>query len=477
MKVSIAALVVLIASFARDSAEAFVSPQPLRVGGGRHAPPPPKQQSRLAPAVHHTPTQLQASLVDTQQLTTYFLEQVISSGVPALFTVMVIAFAASALRPKKDPNEELQFSNNPVAELYNDLYGNQQRPSSPFKFLPRPPGPTLLQNTGVPAQQYIKITNRNARLDSYQYSMDEATQSKALAASEARSRNFDKALQLGMTSSMSELSASQKGDLLKAEQEFLKGGSQLQSQIAKLQAQLTKSAIEDEMKSLGVATNDMDPAVNKTFIPQKAKFQMPPIMPTKDSKLFKEMAVLQENLMRLELAFIQTVVLILGPERANGVKAALLGDVSARGAGGLLSQLQDRPLTILVKEIEGGEERRKNVFVTQFPGDATASQVADLREEVTAIVRNSKPGDEALVVLQTGGGTVTGYGLAAAQLKRFKENGMKLTICVEQVAASGGYMMTCVADKIIASPFAVLGSIGVISDIPNVYQRLKSEGM
>jgi serine protease SohB len=72
---------------------------------------------------------------------------------------------------------------------------------------------------------------------------------------------------------------------------------------------------------------------------------------------------------------------------------------------------------------------------------------------------------------------VTGYGLAAGQLLRLKESGLKLTICVEQVAASGGYMMCCVADRIVASPMAVLGSIGVISDIPNFYERLKEEGM
>ncbi|EEC44148.1 predicted protein, partial [Phaeodactylum tricornutum CCAP 1055/1] len=117
------------------------------------------------------------------------------------------------------------------------------------------------------------------------------------------------------------------------------------------------------------------------------------------------------------------------------------------------------------------------VYVTRFPGDATASQVADLREEVTAIVRHAQPGDQALVVLQTGGGTVTGYGLAAAQLQRFRDAGMQLTVAVEQVAASGGYLMSCVADRIVASPFAVLGSIGVISDIPNVYDRLKKEGI
>eukprot|EP00543_Licmophora_paradoxa_P004470 CAMPEP_0202446368 /NCGR_PEP_ID=MMETSP1360-20130828/4873_1 /ASSEMBLY_ACC=CAM_ASM_000848 /TAXON_ID=515479 /ORGANISM="Licmophora paradoxa, Strain CCMP2313" /LENGTH=303 /DNA_ID=CAMNT_0049062819 /DNA_START=68 /DNA_END=982 /DNA_ORIENTATION=- len=113
-----------------------------------------------------------------------------------------------------------------------------------------------------------------------------------------------------------------------------------------------------------------------------------------------------------------------------------------------------------------------------FPGDVQASQVATLREEVTAILRAAQPGvDEALLVLQSGGGTVTGYGLAAGQLKRFAANGIKLTVCVEQVAASGGYMMACTADKIVASPFAVLGSIGVITDIPNVYERLKKEGI
>ncbi|EED86558.1 protease, partial [Thalassiosira pseudonana CCMP1335] len=120
---------------------------------------------------------------------------------------------------------------------------------------------------------------------------------------------------------------------------------------------------------------------------------------------------------------------------------------------------------------------RPNLFVTRFSGDVSASQVNDLREEVTGILRASQPGDEVLMILQSGGGTVTGYGLSAAQLQRFKTKGLKLTICVEQVAASGGYMMCCTADRIVASPFAVLGSIGVISDIPNAYERLKQEGI
>lgn len=176
------------------------------------------------------------------------------------------------------------------------------------------------------------------------------------------------------------------------------------------------------------------------------------------------------------------VIEIMGPDRANAIRAALLGNIAggaAGVAGGLLKSLQNRPLSAVLSTIGYSNEdgASRNVFVTEFPGDVTASQVETLREEVTAIIRAAKPGDEALVKLQTGGGTVTGYGLAAAQLQRFKQHGMKLTICVEQVAASGGYMMTCVADKVVASPFAVLGSIGVISESPNVYERLKKEGM
>merc|ERR1719223_2308265 len=122
---------------------------------------------------------------------------------------------------------------------------------------------------------------------------------------------------------------------------------------------------------------------------------------------------------------------------------------------------------------------RKHVFVLNFFGDVQASQAEQLREEVTGLLRSAKKerGDEVVLRLNTGGGTVTGYGLAAAQLMRIKDAGLKLTICVEQVAASGGYMMACVADEIVASPFAVLGSIGVISEVPNAYERLQREGI
>jgi len=129
---------------------------------------------------------------------------------------------------------------------------------------------------------------------------------------------------------------------------------------------------------------------------------------------------------------------------------------------------------------EASDMKKKNVYVIDFNGDVSASQVENLREEVSSILLLAPTNDnnlEVVVKLSSPGGTVTGYGLAAAQLTRFRAKGIPLTICVEQVAASGGYMMACVADKIVASPLAVLGSIGVISDQPNFYQRLKDEGM
>lgn len=115
--------------------------------------------------------------------------------------------------------------------------------------------------------------------------------------------------------------------------------------------------------------------------------------------------------------------------------------------------------------------------MTRFSGDTRASQVERLREEVTAILRGAAAADEALVVLESGGGTVTGYGLAAGQLQRLRRAGLRVTVVAEQVAASGGYMMCCVGDRIVGSPFCAFGSIGVLSEMPNVHSRLKQEGV
>ncbi|MCW8356480.1 protease SohB [Marinomonas pontica] len=118
------------------------------------------------------------------------------------------------------------------------------------------------------------------------------------------------------------------------------------------------------------------------------------------------------------------------------------------------------------------EESKKRLYVLDFDGDIKASAVESMREEITAVLSVAKPQDEVVVRLESGGGVVHGYGLAASQLQRIREANIPLTICVDKVAASGGYMMASVADKIIAAPFAILGSIGVVAQIPNVHRLL-----
>jgi serine protease SohB len=117
--------------------------------------------------------------------------------------------------------------------------------------------------------------------------------------------------------------------------------------------------------------------------------------------------------------------------------------------------------------------KEKRLFVVDFEGDVQASAVENLREEITAILSVAEPDDEVLVRLESAGGMVHTYGLAASQLKRIKQQNIKLNIAVDEVAASGGYMMACVADKILAAPFAIIGSIGVIGQLPNFNRLLK----
>jgi len=121
-----------------------------------------------------------------------------------------------------------------------------------------------------------------------------------------------------------------------------------------------------------------------------------------------------------------------------------------------------------------GSGARKRVFVLRFQGDLRASAVAALREEVTAVLSVATPDDEVVVILESPGGVVHGYGLAASQLQRFKDHRIALTVAVDKVAASGGYLMACVAQRIIAAPFAILGAIGVVGQMPNFNRLLKS---
>lgn len=118
-------------------------------------------------------------------------------------------------------------------------------------------------------------------------------------------------------------------------------------------------------------------------------------------------------------------------------------------------------------------DTKNRVFVLNFHGDLRASAVASLRQEVTAVLAQTQEGDEVVIKLESAGGLVHGYGLAASQLDRIRKQNIALTTCIDKVAASGGYMMACVADQVIAAPFAIVGSIGVVAQIPNIHRLLK----
>ena len=127
------------------------------------------------------------------------------------------------------------------------------------------------------------------------------------------------------------------------------------------------------------------------------------------------------------------------------------------------SKLQDKP--------------RPKLFVLNFDGDIRASEVETLREEITAMLSVAEPQDEVFLKLDNSGGMVHEHGLAASQLQRIKDARLNFTVSIDRVAASGGYMMACVADKIVAAPFAIIGSIGVVAQLPNFNRLLDKAGI
>jgi len=129
-------------------------------------------------------------------------------------------------------------------------------------------------------------------------------------------------------------------------------------------------------------------------------------------------------------------------------------------------------------DVDTPEESPARIYVLDFDGDIKASDTDPLRRAISAVLSVAEPGkDEVVIRLESGGGLVHSYGLAAAQLDRIRNKGIHLTACVDKVAASGGYMMACVADRIVASPFAILGSIGVVAQLPNFHRLLKKNNV
>lgn len=126
------------------------------------------------------------------------------------------------------------------------------------------------------------------------------------------------------------------------------------------------------------------------------------------------------------------------------------------------------------KRGETSSSVKPTLYVLDFKGSMDAHEVSSLREEITAVLAVARPGDEVMLRLESPGGVVHGYGLAASQLQRLRERQIPLTAVVDKVAASGGYMMACVANTIVAAPFSIIGSIGVVAQFPNFNRLLKN---
>ncbi|MDZ5762173.1 SohB-like S49 family peptidase [Candidatus Cyrtobacter comes] len=128
-------------------------------------------------------------------------------------------------------------------------------------------------------------------------------------------------------------------------------------------------------------------------------------------------------------------------------------------------------------KIKNIDKNAPKTFVLNFNGNIKATAVDSLKREITAILSVASKDDKVFLILESPGGTIIGYGLASAELSRIRSAGIELIISVDKVAASGGYMMACIANKIIAAPSAIIGSIGVIAQTPNFNRFLNEKGV
>ncbi|ARN75849.1 protease SohB [Oceanicoccus sagamiensis] len=157
-------------------------------------------------------------------------------------------------------------------------------------------------------------------------------------------------------------------------------------------------------------------------------------------------------------------------EHEQAIKAVVLDESELKEEAKALKKKQKEDKK---KKKTEDDEAKKRLYVLHFDGDVKASAVESLREEITAILTMATPDDEVVLCLESPGGMVHTYGLAASQLSRITKKDIPLTVVVDAVAASGGYMMACIGTKILAAPFAIIGSIGVVAQLPNFHRLLK----
>ena len=375
-------------------------------------------------------------------LGTYFVKTLISWGVPAAVVVVAVLPLIGMVMDKgggRTPGSD--FGDEFALEDEDGPGGG----GFPFG---GPGGRRRPTPNRMRAPEYLKVERLNARLESYDFSLTAATSGRLAASRARRTARLRRAF--GDEVAMADLDDDSLDALEAAEAEYLdvKGSAARDAAVARSRlrsgagGEARNATVLGRMMRMGkdAASSDLDALGRATRAGAEA-----------------------------ELAYLGAVAALLptdgARERFAALSAATAPDAAAPIGGALA-----------FARAGGGRPR---AYVLDYAGDVQASQTAALREEVTAVLdfANGTRGDTVVLRLSSGGGTVTGYGLAAAQLSRIKGAGLHLTVCVEQVAASGGYMMACVGDRIVASPFAVLGSIGVIAEQPNVYERLKKEGV
>ncbi|KAL3930675.1 MAG: hypothetical protein SGPRY_001437 [Prymnesium sp.] len=405
---------------------------------------------------------------EMKQLAVFLAQTLISWGVPGSLLILIIVLISGS---KGDPTEAAA-----AATDGEDL----------------PPPLAKILGMSKEPKEFLQVERLNGKLQSFSYSLAKAATSKEVALRLNERINFQR--KFGAALASSELADEEIKAITRAAEKYRKTDGKLKSsqdsKLRELRAlSLTMGATPEKGSKVDGNQSSGEGSGNPMKMLQGWQ---------RNSGLKKEISRLMEQRLELEAAFL-TELASKVPKAQVPLLVELLKSSVEKGSveGGAASTDAMSAIQGAVDQIT---EEKKHVFVLKFNGDVTASQGAALRQEVTAVLgaANSSRGDEVVLVLNTGGGTVTGYGLAAAQLVRIKQGGLPLTICVEQtitrrssspplaalitswpmqVAASGGYMMACVADRLVASPFAVLGSIGVITEQPNVYDRLKREGI
>lgn len=166
-------------------------------------------------------------------------------------------------------------------------------------------------------------------------------------------------------------------------------------------------------------------------------------------------------------------------EKMSEIRNSLQAETLSKQELDKLKKEKKKQLKAEKKKLKNSKEEKitPRLYVVSFDGDIRASQVHALRETISAIVEIAQPIDEILLVLESSGGFVHTYGLAASQLQRLRTRHLKLTVAIDKVAASGGYLMACVANKIISAPFAIVGSIGVVGQLPNFNRLLEKHNI